>query len=221
MSGTTKIVKGLVMQNPNSNPTPYPDVNSILNLLLKNVQDVLGSRFIGMYLDGSLTSSAFDEDSDIDFVVVIEEDISGDLFLALQAMHDRIATINSIWATQMEGSYISQHAVRRYDPAHDRHPHLQRGRNERLTMLDHSEEWIVHRYIVRERGITISGPLPQMLIDPIAPDDLRRAMCGSRWWLTRDLANPSEMLAHRGRQSTVVLILCRILYTLENRGCRI
>jgi len=202
------------MQSPDSNPTPYPDVNSILGVLLKNVQDVLGSHFIGMYLDGSLTSDAFDEDSDIDFVVVTDEDISADLFLALQAMHDQIATIDSYWATQMEGTYVSQHAIRRYDPAYNRHPHIQRGRNERLAMLDHSEEWTVHRHIVRERGITISGPSPQTLIDPISPDDLRQAMRGPRWWLTRILNNRSE-IAHRGWQSTVVLILCRILYTLE------
>jgi len=62
---------------------------------------ILGSHFIGMYLDGSLTSNDFDEDSDIDFVVITDEDISGDLFSELQEMHDRIATIDSPFAVQL------------------------------------------------------------------------------------------------------------------------
>jgi len=72
--------------------TPYAEVNSLLSLLLEEVQAVLGDQFIGMYLDGSLASRDFDADSDIDFVVVTRDDIAGELFLRLQAMHDRMAT---------------------------------------------------------------------------------------------------------------------------------
>ena len=68
------------MSAKTNNPTPYPEVNTILQVLLERVKSILGSHFIGMYLDGSLTSNDFDEDSDIDFVVVSDEDISGDLF---------------------------------------------------------------------------------------------------------------------------------------------
>ena len=94
--------------------TPYPEVAMLLEELLRSVRTVLGDHFVGMYLDGSLTSGDFDQDSDIDFVVVTDIDISGSLFLALQAMHDRIATIDSWCAIQLEGSYISQPALRRY-----------------------------------------------------------------------------------------------------------
>src|SRR4030067_1755761 len=90
-----------------NHPTPYSDVNQALNILLTDVKEILGNRFIGMYLDGSLANSDFDQDSDIDFVVVTENDISGDLFLALRAMHERIAATDSWWAIQLEGSYIS------------------------------------------------------------------------------------------------------------------
>src|SRR5688572_27167031 len=96
-----------------NHPTPHPEVNTILQELIERVRNILGSHFIGMYLDGSLTSADFDEDSDIDFVVVTDEDISGDLFSELQQMHDRIATIDSPFAVQLEGSYISQYGLRR------------------------------------------------------------------------------------------------------------
>ena len=199
-------------------PTPYPEVNTLLKELLESVQAILGSHFIGMYLDGSLTSGDFDQDSDIDFVVVSDVESSGSLFSALQAMHDRIAAIDSGWAIQLEGSYISQPALRRYDPAQALHPNIERGRGERLKMVQHDEAWAIHRYILRERGMTLAGPVPQTLIDPVAPDDLRQAMLKIlQGWAAQILDDPAQ-LKRRGYQSYTVLSLCRILYTLENGG---
>jgi hypothetical protein len=41
-------------------PTPYPDVNEVLNLLPTEAQNVLDNQFVGMYLYGSLSSGDFD-----------------------------------------------------------------------------------------------------------------------------------------------------------------
>src|SRR5438132_8364932 len=120
-------------------PTPYPEVNALLQALMDGVQTVLGNHFVGMYLDGSLASGDFDQESDIDFVVVTDIEITGDLFSALKAMHESIAAIDSPWAIQLEGSYLSQQALRRYDPANALHPNIERGRGERLKMIHHDE----------------------------------------------------------------------------------
>jgi hypothetical protein len=198
-----------------NNPTAYPEVNKILQDLLNRVTHLLGSHFIGMYLDGSLTGDDFDDDSDIDFVVVTDEDISGDLFVALRAMHESLAKIDSPFAIQLEGSYISKQGIRRYDPEHALHPNIERGHGEKLKMVPHDDWWIIHRYILRERGITIVGPAPQTLIDPVSPNDLRKAMLSVlNGWATQFLNNP-DLMNSRGYQSYVVLSLCRILYTLE------
>jgi len=203
------------MSAKTNNPTPYPEVNTILQVLLERVKSILGSHFIGMYLDGSLTSNDFDEDSDIDFVVVTDEDITGDLFSELQEMHDHIATIDSPFAVQLEGSYISRQGLRRFDPEHALHPNIERGNGERLKMVYHDNWWIIHRYILRERGITIVGPALQTLIDPVLPNDLRQAMLSLlHGWATQILDNPNK-ISSLGYQSYVVLSLCRILYTLQ------
>jgi aminoglycoside adenylyltransferase-like protein/nucleotidyltransferase-like protein len=203
------------MSSRNQTPTPYPEVNSILQELLENVKSILGSQFVGMYLDGSLTSDGFDEDSDIDFVVVTADELSADLFSKLQEMHDRIATIDSPYAVQLEGSYISRAGLRSYDPEHALYPNIERGTGERLKLVQHGDWWNIHRYILRERGITIVGPAPKTLIDPISPDDLRRAMLSILGgWATQILNNPN-LINSRGYQSYVVLSLCRILYTLQ------
>ena len=70
----------------NIDPTPFLEVNAILQELLEGVQGVLGEHFIGMYLEGSLANGDFDQDSDIDFVVVTDVEVTEDLFSSLQSM---------------------------------------------------------------------------------------------------------------------------------------
>jgi hypothetical protein len=196
-------------------PSDFPQINEILHELRANIQAVLGSHLIALYLDGSLTSGDFDTASDIDFVAVTDEDVADGLFVALQAMHDRLAQIDSPWAIQLEGSYISRHAIRRYDPAHILHPNIERGEGERLKMAVHDEAWNIHRYVLRERGITLLGPEPKTLIDPISPEDLRRAMRPMLTGWLPDLLNNPSAISFRGYQCYIVLSICRILYTLH------
>lgn len=174
----------------------------------------MNGQFVGMYLFGSLAGGDFDQDSDIDVVVVTKDEISGDLFSALEAMHARIYDSDSPWANQLEVSYIPQHALCRYDPANALHPHIDRG-SETFFMMQHNESWIVQRYVLRERGITLAGPAPQTLIDPISPNDLRQAMLAILNRLASQILEDPAQLKHRGGQSYLVLSLCRILYTLQ------
>ena len=197
------------------NPTLYPEVNSLLQALLTGVQTILGSKFTGMYLDGSLASGDFDQDSDIDFIVVTEDELSDDHFLALKAMHDRIAAMDSPFAIQLEGTYISRQGIRRYDPLHALDANIERGNGERLKKVHHDAAWVTHCYVLRDRGITLSGPAPQTLIDPVSPDNLRQAMLEVLdGWVTQMSLEPDQ-LKFRGYQSYIVLSLCRILYTLR------
>jgi hypothetical protein len=201
---------------PVANPTPYPEVNTLLKVLYEGVQPILGEHFIGMYLDGSLATGDFDADSDIDFIVVTDVEVGGELFLALQAMHDRIATLDTIWAIQLEGSYISQRALKRWLATNAPMPNIERGVGERLKMVPDDIGWLVHRWVVREHGITLAGPAPSTLIDPISPQELRQAMSavmpGWGAQVTRELG----LIRHRGFQSYVVLTACRMLYTLQH-----
>lgn len=195
-------------------PTPYPEVNALLEELLASAQAILGRQFIGAYLFGSLTSGDFDQASDVDVVVVTEAEISDAVCAALAAMHARLAAGASWWATQLEVSYMPQRALRRHDPAAALHPHLDRGKGERLRLMQHDSDWVVQRAALRERGITLAGPAPQTLIDPVSPDDLRRAMLAVLWWPAQILAAPAQ-ISELGYQSYIVLTLCRMLYTLQ------
>lgn len=193
----------------------YPEVKQLLQELLSDTRTILDEQLVGMYLFGSLTSGDFDQDSDIDVVVVTEEEISDDTFLALDAMHKRIYAGDSLWTIQLEVSYIPKQALRRFDPTNAWHPHIDRGSDE-FFMMQHGESWIVQRHVLYERGITLAGPAPQTLIDPVPPSDLRQAMLAIlERQVARILKEPAE-IKQRGGQTYTVLSICRMLYTLEH-----
>jgi len=202
------------MSDALAGPTPDPEVNALLAQLLASVRAILGDQFVGMYLEGSLATGVFDQDSDVDFVVVTHPEISASQFSALQAMHTRLATLDTPWAIQLEGSYLSRHAVRRHVPGETLHANLERGLGERLKLAEHGRGWAVHRWLLRERGLTVAGPAPQTLIDPVTPDELRQGVREDlQRWATPMLDGPASL--PRGYQSYIVLTLFRMLYTLE------
>lgn len=196
--------------------TPYPEVNAVLGPLLDEVRTTLQDQFIGMYLFGSLTNGGFDRASDVDVLIVTHDELPIETFSALQAMHARIAALDSWCATQLEVSYIPREALRRYDPAHNLHPHLDRDPGEKLRLMMHGSDWIVQRSVLRERGITLAGPPPDTLIDPISAHGLREAMLPVLYdWLAMLIDNPAEIKSS-GYQSYTVLTVCRVLYTLRS-----
>jgi Aminoglycoside adenylyltransferase, C-terminal domain len=195
--------------------TDYPEINSVLRELLSGARGTLGDHFVGMYLDGTLAIGDFDPDkSDIDFVVVTDSQVSSDTFEALKTMHDRITSGASKWARELEGSYISQRALR-----HDRkpaaHPYIDRGSVLAMVQQE-SGYWPIHRHMLREHGVVLAGPLPQTLIDPVPPEELREAVRGilREWWMPMLAEGP--LLQNSFYRCYAVLTMSRMLYTLRH-----
>ncbi|HEX5836799.1 MAG TPA: aminoglycoside adenylyltransferase domain-containing protein [Anaerolineales bacterium] len=196
-------------------PTPYADVNQMLEALYTNVKEILQDQFAGMYLHGSLAAGGFDKASDIDVAIVTKEGVSEESFSLLRAMHAHLAALDSPWSTQLEVTYLPQAELRQPNPPDILHPHIDRGPGEVLKKIRPESDWSILRHNLRERGIVIEGPAPQSLIDPVPPQGLRQAvMEGVPIWFSPILADPSE-IAKRGYQSFFVLTICRMLYTLK------
>jgi predicted nucleotidyltransferase len=198
-----------------SYPTPYPDVNAVLDALLAGARTALGERFVGMYLFGSLATGDFDPNSsDLDILFVLDAALSDADFAVLAAMHARFAAGGSPWATEIEVSYIPRDALRRYDPARKLYPRIDRDSGV-LSMKAHDVDWVIQRYVLREHGIAVTGPALAELIDPVQPDDLRRAEVELMrvWW--GPMGDDPVRLYRRGYQAYSVLTMCRVLYTLQ------
>jgi len=197
-------------------PTSYHDVNQILDLLLTGVKGILGGQLTGMYLFGSLANGDFDEHSDIDILFVTETIQSNETFSELYKMHERISTVDSPWAIQLEVSYIPKDAIRLFDPSNNRHPHIDRGSGEKLHIMQHDADWMIQRYLLRKRGITVSGPDPKTLIAPVSPADLRLAVSEMMHNWFRYFLDDRDRIKSLGYQSYIVLTMCRILYTYQH-----
>lgn len=199
-----------------SPPTPYAAVNAVLRALLAGVQAILGDHLLGMYLYGSLALGDFNPDgSDIDFLAVMEDEVSAAALAALQALHERVFVLDPPFSEELEGSYVSRAALRRFDPATARHPHIDRG-EATVHVTQHEVDSIFQRYVLREHGVTLVGPPPSTWVDPITADDLRQATVElvRIWWAP--MAHDPWRLYQPGYQVYAVLTMCRMLYTLSH-----
>src|SRR5262249_19326084 len=149
------------------------------------VRSTLGPQLVGVYLDGSLAAGDFSEhSSDIDVLVVTEGALPAEVVAGLGAIHARLAAGSSKWARELEVWYIPRRALRRFDPDDHCHPCIQRDSDHLVTEV-HDHAWVIHRDVVREHGVALSGPDPRTLIDPVHAGDLRHAVVSLRhgWWM--------------------------------------
>lgn len=195
--------------------TQYPEVNKILDLLLSSASVVLGNQLVGMYLYGSLSSGEFNpETSDIDFLVVTTSSLPDKTIADLEAMHHRIWKSGLKWAAKLEGSYIPKRDIRRHDPRSGPCPTVNEGQ---FYLDQRGSDWIIQRHVIREQGIVLTGPDPKTLIDPVSPNDIRKAVKGvlQEWWFPI-LENPTWLKNHGIEyHAFAILTMCRALHSLE------
>jgi predicted nucleotidyltransferase len=196
-------------------PTRYPDINAVLSMVLSGARAILEDRFVGLYLYGSLACGHFDrQSSDIDFLVVTTEELAEDVVTALANMHACLAD-ESRWAKELDGDYIPAGMLRRHDPARSRYPHLGWG-GVRLRVEGHGSDAVIMRHLLREWGMTVAGPPPRTLIDPVSPAELRQAVraLAREWWVPA-IDDPAR-LSDPHHLIYAVLTMCRLLYTVEH-----
>lgn len=196
-------------------PTPYPDVNALLDDLLAGMRQALGPALSGLYLYGSLAGGDFDPlRSDIDFAAATARELTAGEVSGLERLHARLWQSGSKWALKLEGSYVPLEVLRRPSPldAEPRYPTVNEGR---IYLGGLGSDWVFQRHILRESGVVLAGPPPRDLIDPVSPAALRAAILGflREWWLPMT-QNPAR-LATREYQAYAALTMCRALYTLE------
>ena len=190
------------------------DPGPFVQELVARLREALGDNFTGAYLCGSLALGGYDpETSDIDILVVTERVLTDDEMAALGAVHAESPPGYTVAGLDYEVYYIDRATIRRFEPG-QRHVKIEPG--ELLYCTEHRPGWVIERWVVREHGVTLLGPDPKSLIDPVSPDDLRWA-AGEE--LRRRLANwsdgswPINDMARRGAQAFEVETVCRALYT--------
>jgi predicted nucleotidyltransferase len=187
------------------------ELDALLAELRSGLERALGADLVGIYLFGSLALGDFDPaSSDVDVLVAVRAEPSDRQRDALARLHLRLAGR----PYTVECSYVPLAALRRHDPHLGLH--LSIGADWPLAPRRHGPEWVIERAVLRDDGVTLTGPPPATLIAPVAPDELRAAaralLLG--FWRTGDGADPA-WLRTRAYQSFAVLSMCRALHTIE------
>ena len=217
--------------------TPYADLNGVLGQLVARAQAVLGGNFVGAYLQGSFAVGDFDEQSDVDFLIVTARDITPAEQPALQALHAELFKLPSPWAQHLEGSYAPAAVIRRWtpeprDPPEEPRPpgwgdpgmagmparaypflYLNNGA-ERLVRSEHDNSQVV-RWCLREKGITLAGPPPAELVDAVTPEALRAEIRALFRRVTTLWLGGSVPIDANWLQAFIVTQYCRMLHSLE------
>lgn len=203
------------MPTVNMNPTSDPELNGLLSDLLISAKSILKDNFIGMYLTGSLAVGDFDNESDIDFVIMIRSRTSEEQLLELQKMHLRLHHVDTKWATCLEGYYILQSELQHYDADNAWHLYLDNGSKDLEAVMDNHKDWVFERFVLQEYALTLDGPDPRSLFEGIPVQVLQKNVFNElQRWSNEVLDNPAS-LNNRWFQSFMVLSLCRMLYTLQ------
>lgn len=193
--------------------TPYADLDELLAELLGHWQRILGGNLVGAYVQGSFALGSGDQQSDCDWLVATRDSLTEPQIAQLGNLHDEIPTREGHWCHDLEGSYAPFDELASV-------AHLER----KWLFNDHGQrtlEWDDHcnrgytRWILREHGITLSGPAPRSFMPPVPADVLRGEAAASLPTLLGDLASWIDIDTLAWGQRYAVVTACRILYTLE------
>lgn len=204
-------------------PTSNPELNAVLHELVKNVQEILKDNFVSAYLQGSFAIGDWDNDSDVDFTTVIENDISDTELQALQDMHARLYNLESEWAKHLEGSYFPKDTLKSGNYANKGLWHLDKtseklwylnNTHDKLALSNHDNTLVV-RWIVREHGITLAGVPAKDLIDFVPADDLRKEILSTMQEWGNEIISGQWKMENKWAQPFVVLMYCRMLHSLN------
>lgn len=189
-------------------------VIDILEELTNQVKEIIGDNLVGIYLHGSLALGDFDPaTSDIDFMVVVNNSLDDQTVEKIKQMHQSLIEGENEWGKKLEGSYLTVEQLKSAEPPFDPRPYI----NEKnfYSAADYGYEWVLEKYVVREKGVVLSGPDPKEIIDRVEVDEVIAAvkiMFAENWL---PILTNSKKLETEWYQPYTILTLCRMMYTVE------
>jgi predicted nucleotidyltransferase len=197
---------------------PYPELREVLARFVGDITAELGDNLVGIYMVGSLAIGDFDLDSDVDFLVIIQHELSEANTQHLPEIMTAIQETGSYPANHLEGSFIPLADVNDWGIVGKKDFYYFDNGSTELEKTTHDNQWHV-RWVLRERGITLLGPVPQTFVQPVPAEEIanemKTAMLRSLKDFGDEIDRPRSFWNSRFGQSFAVLTYCRMLQTLK------
>lgn len=192
--------------------TPFPELDALLRDLNESARAILQDTYVGGYLQGSFALGGGDAQSDADFIIVTTVPPSGQVEAELRRLHADIPTRPGFWSDNIEGSYADADSLRGAAGIGQPWLFVDRAHRE-MTWDDHCNN-LHTRWILRNHGITLGGPPPRELVDPVSEQAMRES---ARQALPGTLEGIREWadMNHAWTQRYIVQTYSRVLYTAE------
>lgn len=195
----------------NRQPTSFPELNELLVELVERVLEILGETLVGAYVQGSFAVGDADEHSDCDFLIPITAHPDEERESALRALHDEIPTRSGHWCHHLEGSYPLADELRTTADMEARWLFVDHGSRTLAWDTHCNNPWA--RWSLRERGITLIGPPPDTIVDPVAAEVMVAAARATLPSLVDDIHSWMPPTIAWG-QRYIVASAARALYTV-------
>ncbi|MEI2714725.1 MAG: aminoglycoside adenylyltransferase domain-containing protein [Nocardioides sp.] len=184
-------------------------LRTTLAALDAGVREAVGD-VVGVYLKGSFALGAGDFHADVDFLVVTSEPLSDSAQADVRSLHRSLPDRVEHWAHNLEGSYVSlpSLAARASDE-----PWLYVNNGSREMEWSTHDNTEVFRWVLRNRGLTISGRSATSLIGDVPLVALRSEVARLAQSRAREAFEDPDYLANAWGQPHEVLSSCRLLYT--------
>ncbi|RJP49436.1 MAG: DUF4111 domain-containing protein [Anaerolineaceae bacterium] len=197
---------------------PYPELREVLYTFVNEITAELAENLIGVYLVGSIATGDFDLDSDIDFLVVTNTELTEKNIESLQEIQAKIYDIDCYPAKHLEGSYISIGDLNNWPKVGEKELYYFDNGSTTFEQSTHDNKWHV-RWILRERGITLTGQKPEQITQSIPrhelSNEIKTTMLEEMKAFENEINRPRCYWNSRFGQSFAVLTYCRMLHTLH------
>lgn len=203
--------------------TPYKELDIVLEDYAQKLNHILKGNLVGVYLQGSLAIGDFDMTSDVDFVVVVNNELTNKEVEDIQEIHDGVYEQDNRWVKRLEYSFFPKQKIDnasspfengRENSGEERKLWYFDNGSKKIEKSDHDNTLVV-RWTLREKGIALIGPSPKGFIKPINPNDLRKEIRETMLGWGKQLIEDASPFRNRFYQSFIVLSFSRMLHDLH------
>lgn len=182
---------------------------AIIEELRRDIDSVLDSSVVGVYLFGSYVLGDFDEQlSDLDLLVTTRLAVTDDQLRALTEMHDQLVERHPDWDNRVEVVYLDVATLSTFRDGGDV---VRISPGEPIHRTPFLPHWLVDLYTVQESGLTIQGAEAGDLLPRINVGEFRASVSSMvEEWLDWMLGTLQE-----GYLAYIRLALCRSLFAFR------
>lgn len=193
------------------NYTQFKDVNEVLETLVSSERGIFGADLVGIYVYGSLIWGDFNcERSDIDILVAIKNEVSHAQFENLEIMHSELISQFPAWHDRLDIAYVSLYLLKNFKNATGKIAVISPG--EDFNSKEAGRDWLVNYYLVQNNSITLYGPKPDTIIEPISEIEFINNVKDQAMEWKNLVTHTKDSI---GFQYYAVLTLCRVFYVLS------